>query len=84
MGYCYSALFVKEWLVIPVCDIVIVCCLSRVVSDSSLIGLFLRMVRIFFFYQAVITKSILEDPSLLGCDPVIGQVFCHLQRVLEE
>ena len=36
MGYCYSALFVKEWLVIPVCDIVIVCCLSRVVSDTGM------------------------------------------------
>jgi len=65
-------------------DIVIVCCLLRVVSDSSFIGLFLSMFRFFFFIREVVTKSILEDSSLLGCDPVIGQVLCQLQRVLEE
>jgi hypothetical protein len=37
-----------------------------------------------FFYQEVITKSVLEDSLLLECDPVIGQVFLQLQRVLEE
>ena len=60
------------------------CCFSRVVSDTSFIGLLLSMFRIFFFYQGVITKSVLEDSSLLGCDSVFGQVFCQLQRILEE
>ena len=63
-------------------------CVSRVVSvsDISCIGLLLSMFRIFFFFlnQEVITKSILEDLSLLGCYPVIGEVFRQVQSVLAE